>query len=573
MVLLNAVAAPIITVDLNKDSSRKPREGLIEKLTSTEKAVDLKKCEIATSNRVSFLQKKKALAANQSRKVQEAVQKAITEADEIRKDMLEKQTAAAAKAQSIRNAMTQAKINKAAIVTKKLREAQSKACTEKAKAAKAKAEKQAASAAIINIPTGFSPDRKMRKDLVDRLTPERLNRRHSRIDAGLAKAAALRDEFNKIKVTKAVSQTTLKSSRVHAVTFNTDAKLAKAEINRIAVNQQKAEKAALVSAKAQAALENANTSVAKAAKSKAQLRSGEIQIINVPLAKNQKKKANPALISRLTQAARPNEFYSQRENRAEEQRQLAVEAKMQKAAKVLDEVDGVRARNRMRKEDMQIALQEKLAKAECNNISALEEVVFKGAVESRKVMKAAMKAQTDEAKAAKAKAEARAGTEKIINIPVNKSPKKKGNPNLLNRLSLSPAYTSEYFENDQHTAFKNRVKATHLKIEKAVKVTRRTEANLARQLKNKKDKEEALTHKFNRAENIKKAMTDIKKIKAAKESTKVGLAKVKANTNEAKAAKAKAESRPGECQIINVAVAKNQKIKPNKALVSRLLKK
>merc|ERR1712087_786242 len=568
------MGAPVITVDLNKNSSRKPRAGLIKKLSSTEKAVDLKKCETATANRASLLQKKKEVAANQSKKVQEAAHKAVTHADEIRKVMLAKTTCAAAKAESNRNAIMQAKINKAAIVTRKLREAKSKACTEKAKAAKEKAEKQAASAAIINIPTGLSPARKMKKDLIDRLSPERLSRRHSRIDADLAKAASLRDELNKIKVTKAAAQSTpIKSSRVNTVTFDTQAKLDKAEINRIAVNQLKAQKASQVSTKAQAALENANTSKAKAAKSKAQLRAGEIQIINVPVVKNIKKQPSPSLMARLTNTTRPLPSYlQQRKNRAEEQRQRIVDAKIQKAAKVLDEVDGVVARNRMRKEDMQIALRQKLQKAECNHITAREEVIFKGAVESRKVLKAAIKAQTDAAKAVKAKAEARAGTEKIINVEINKSPKKV-DPSLLCRLSLSSAYTSEFFQNQQQQASKNREKATDLKKNKASKVIERNLATLARQLKTKEDMKMAITNKFDKAENKKKSITEMKQLKAAKESEKVEIAKVKANSDEAKAAKAKAESRPGECHIINVAVAKNQKIKPNKALVSRLLKK
>lgn len=102
------------------------------------------------------------------------------------------------------------------------------------------------------------------------------------------------------------------------------------------------------------------------------------------------------MVSRLTNTTRPLPSYlQQRKNRAEEQRQRIVDAKIQKAAKVLDEVDGVVARNRMRKEDMQIALRQKLQRAECNHITAREEVIFKGAVESRKVLKAAIKAQTD----------------------------------------------------------------------------------------------------------------------------------------------------------------------------------
>merc|ERR1712113_87000 len=77
--------------------------------------------------------------------------------------------------------------------------------------------------------------------------------------------------------------------------------------------------------------------------------------------------------------------------------------------------------------------------AQANREDAIQAKTEKAAQESKKVEVAQVKANTDEAKAAKEKAEKQAVTATIINIDVGKNPKKKSGKNLEKRLSITKA--------------------------------------------------------------------------------------------------------------------------------------
>merc|ERR1712141_34893 len=82
----------------------------------------------------------------------------------------EKLISALAKAEANRDAVTKAKVNKAAHESEKVEAAKDKANTAEAKAAKAKATARAATVNIITVDVGKSPKKKANKSLVSRLS-------------------------------------------------------------------------------------------------------------------------------------------------------------------------------------------------------------------------------------------------------------------------------------------------------------------------------------------------------------------------------------------------------------------
>merc|ERR1712045_161757 len=95
----------------------------------------------------------------------------------------------------------------------------------------------------------------------------------------------------------------------------------------------------------------------------------------------------------------------------------------------------------------------------------------------KKVDEAQVKANTDEAKAAKEKAEKQAVTATIINVNVEKDKKKKAGKGLVSRLSKKKdPPTQEQLEAASQVAQCNRDDATRAKVEKASVASKKMES-------------------------------------------------------------------------------------------------
>merc|ERR1711994_297003 len=113
--------------------------------------------------------------------------------------------------------------------------------------------------------------------------------------------------------------------------------------------------------------------------------------------------------------------------------------------------------------------------AQANREDAIQAKVEKASEVSKKVGTAQEKANTDEAKAAKEKAEKEAVTATLINVDCGKNPKKKVNKNLVKRLSLTDKtpLTKEQLDAANQVAQANREDAIQAKTEKAAQESKK----------------------------------------------------------------------------------------------------
>merc|ERR1712141_85339 len=116
----------------------------------------------------------------------------------------EKLISALAKAETNRDAVTKAKVNKAAHESEKVEAAKDKANTAEAKAAKAKAEARAATVNIITVDVGKSSKRKKAsKGLIKRLSKEIAAPTQEQLEIEKSKADKLKNAITQAKVAKA----------------------------------------------------------------------------------------------------------------------------------------------------------------------------------------------------------------------------------------------------------------------------------------------------------------------------------------------------------------------------------